>query len=149
MIAGRRGYPREARVPLRQAARIVLTALPAVVTPLIIIVPIAGGWVPAHQAAVIAVVWSALVSTFVYRSLPAAGYGCYAFFPNPEDWPKIVPAYEEALRAEIAQIGVCVVSCVWLPPAAVIVQMSQDVVDGVWVRFDAKAIIEASFDQLG
>jgi tripartite ATP-independent transporter DctM subunit len=73
-IAGRRGYPREARVPLARAAPIVAAALPAIVTPLIIIVPIAGGWVPAQQAAVIAVVWSALVSTFVYRSLPVAAY---------------------------------------------------------------------------
>ena len=37
--------------------------------PLIIIVPIVLGWVPAHQSAVIAVLWSALVSPFVYRTL--------------------------------------------------------------------------------
>lgn len=73
-IAVRRGYPREARVSWRRAAAIAGGALPALATPLIIIVPIAGGWVPAHQAAVIAVVWSALVSTLLYRSLPLAGY---------------------------------------------------------------------------
>ena len=38
-------------------------------------------------------------------TLPAAGYGCYAFFPNPDDWPKVVPGYEAALRAEIAKIA--------------------------------------------
>ena len=36
--------------------------------------PIALGRVPAHQAAVVAVVWSALVSTLVYRSLPLRDY---------------------------------------------------------------------------
>lgn len=74
VIATRRGYPREVRVPWRRAMRIAGGALPALVTPLLIIVPIAGGWVPAHQAAVIAVAWSALVSTLVYRSLPLSGY---------------------------------------------------------------------------
>ncbi|MCP3958235.1 MAG: TRAP transporter large permease [bacterium] len=73
--ARRRGYPAEKAVPFAQASRIVLGAVPALVTPLIIIVPIALGWVPAHQAAVVAVVWAALVSTFWYRSLRWRGYG--------------------------------------------------------------------------
>ena len=73
-MARQRGYPPEKPVPLRQAAAIVFGALPALVTPLIIIVPISFGWVPAHQAAVVAVVWAALVSTFVYRSLSWRGY---------------------------------------------------------------------------
>ena len=73
-MARRRGYPPEASVPLRRAAAIVLGALPALATPLIIIVPITFGWVPAHQAAVLAVVWAMLVSTFGYRSLPWRGY---------------------------------------------------------------------------
>ncbi len=75
VVARRRGYPAEAPVPAKRAAGIVARALPALATPLIIIVPIALGWVPAHQAAVTAVVWAALVSTFVYRSLPWRRYG--------------------------------------------------------------------------
>ena len=38
-------------------------------------------------------------------TLPAAGYGCYVFVPDPGDWPKVVPGYEVALRAEIAKIA--------------------------------------------
>ncbi len=75
VIARRRGYPPEAPVPIRKALRIVFGALPALVTPLIIIVPITFGWVPAHQAAVVAVVWAVGVSTFVYRTLSWRGYG--------------------------------------------------------------------------
>ena len=75
LMARQRGYPPETPVPLRRAVRILLGAVPALVTPLIIIVPISLGWVPAHQAAVVAVVWAALVSTFVYRSLSWRGYG--------------------------------------------------------------------------
>ncbi len=74
-VARRRGYPAEARVPAREALRLAVGALPAVVTPLIIILPIVFGRVPAHQAAVVAVAWSALVSTFLYRDLPWRSYG--------------------------------------------------------------------------
>lgn len=74
IIARRRGYPAEQSVPLPQAMSIAWGALPALATPLIIIVPIVLGKVPAHQSAVVAVVWSALVSTLVYRSLPVKGY---------------------------------------------------------------------------
>ncbi len=75
LTARRRGYPAEERVAPREAARIAVGALPALATPLIIIVPIILGKVPAHQAAVVAVVWSALVSTFLYRTLSWRAYG--------------------------------------------------------------------------
>lgn len=75
LTARRRGYPAEHPVPLGEALGIAVGALPALVTPLVIIVPIIAGEVPAQQAAVVAVVWSALVSTFVYRSLPWRDYG--------------------------------------------------------------------------
>ena len=74
LTARRRGYPREAAVPIATAGRIAVGALPALVTPLIIIVPIVAGEVPAQQAAVVAVVWSALVSTFVYREMAWRAY---------------------------------------------------------------------------
>lgn len=38
-------------------------------------------------------------------TMPLAGYGCYTFITEPADWPKVVPGYEEALRAEIANIA--------------------------------------------
>jgi tripartite ATP-independent transporter DctM subunit len=74
LLARHRGYPAEAAVPLHQALHTVFRALPALVTPLVIMVPIVLGAVPAHQAAVVAVLWSALVSTFGLRSLPLKLY---------------------------------------------------------------------------
>jgi tripartite ATP-independent transporter DctM subunit len=74
-IAKRRGYPKGERFDPRHALRATAAALPALLTPLIIIVPLALGWAPAHQAAVIAVVWSVLVSSFVHRSLGLRAYG--------------------------------------------------------------------------
>lgn len=73
LIARRRGYPAERMVPWREATGIVARSIPAVVTPLIIIVPIAMGKIPPHQAAVIAVLWAAVVST-LDRSLPLGRY---------------------------------------------------------------------------
>ena len=73
-VARQRGYPAEQPVSWREALGIVGRSVPAVVTPLIIIVPIAMGKIPPHQAAVIAVLWAALVSTFD-RSLPFGRYG--------------------------------------------------------------------------
>jgi hypothetical protein len=52
-------------------------------------------------------------------TLPLAGYGCYTFFPDPDDWPKVVPGYEEALRAEIAKI------CEKIPPEELVFQFDQ------------------------
>jgi tripartite ATP-independent transporter DctM subunit len=73
-MARSRGYPRDEAMPWRQAAALCFGALPALVTPAIVIVPIAFGWVPAHQAAVLAVAWAGLVSALVYRSLPARAW---------------------------------------------------------------------------
>lgn len=74
-LAKRRGYPRGGRASLTHALAVTLKALPALLTPLIIIVPLALGWAPAHQSAVIAVVWSVVVSSFVYRTLSLGDYG--------------------------------------------------------------------------
>lgn len=52
-------------------------------------------------------------------TLPAAGYGCYVFVPGPDDWPKVVPGYEEALRAEIAKI------CELIPHEDLAIQFDQ------------------------
>jgi tripartite ATP-independent transporter DctM subunit len=74
IISSRRGYPRGRAVPWREAVRIAAVGLPALATPLIIVVPLALGWAPAHQSAIIAVVWSAIASSVVYRSLGIADY---------------------------------------------------------------------------
>jgi tripartite ATP-independent transporter DctM subunit len=74
VIASRRGYPRGQLVPWRQALRIAGAGLPALVAPLIIVVPLVLGWAPAHQSAIIAVVWSIVVSSLIYRSLELTDY---------------------------------------------------------------------------
>ena len=73
-IASRRGYPRGDLVPWRQALRIALSALPALIAPLIIVVPLVMGWAPAHQSAIIAVVWSVIASSLIYRTLGLSEY---------------------------------------------------------------------------
>ncbi len=74
-IARRDGLPAEPKVPVPAALRIARGAIPALITPALIIVPISAGWIPAQAAAALAVAWSALVSTFLYRSLAVRAYG--------------------------------------------------------------------------
>ncbi|MFQ5526214.1 MAG: TRAP transporter large permease [Thermoanaerobaculia bacterium] len=73
-IARRRKYPKGQPLAPARVLKTGFEALPALATPLIIIVPLALGWAPAHQSAVIAVVWSVVVSSFVYRSLGLRDY---------------------------------------------------------------------------
>ncbi len=75
LLARRRDYPAEHRIPMREALGTVVRALPALATPFLIIVPLVLGWAPAHHAAILAVMWSLVVSIFGYRSLPAAALG--------------------------------------------------------------------------
>jgi tripartite ATP-independent transporter DctM subunit len=74
VIASRRDYPRGSLVPWRQALRIAAYGLPALVAPLVIVVPLVLGWAPAHQSAIIAVVWSVIASSLIYRSLRLTDY---------------------------------------------------------------------------
>ncbi|MDO4547628.1 MAG: TRAP transporter large permease [Clostridia bacterium] len=62
------GYPREERVPFRKAIKELITTLPAVFTPIIIIGGIVGGLFTATEAAVIAASWALLLSLF-YRTM--------------------------------------------------------------------------------
>ena len=74
VMARSRGYPAERPIPLREGLGIAVGALPALATPFIIIVPIALGKVPPHQCAILAVGWSALASTCIYRSMSLKSY---------------------------------------------------------------------------
>ncbi len=69
VIALRRGYPSEARPPLRQSARISLEAIPALGVGFIIVGGIAFGFFTATEAAAIGTVTAFLVGAFVYREL--------------------------------------------------------------------------------
>lgn len=85
IYARRRGYPRETNVGLRAMAETGRSAFAALMTPVIILVTILGGITTPSESGVIAVVYSALVSVFLYRGI------------KPRDLPAIV--LEAALSA--------------------------------------------------
>ena len=70
VLALRRGYPTDARPPLRESLRITLNAVPGLGVGLIIVGGIAFGWFTATEAAAIGTVVAFLVATLVYRELP-------------------------------------------------------------------------------
>ena len=69
VISVKRGYPRFPTPPFREAIRIILGALPVLLTPLIIVASIVSGAVTIVESSVIALVWSILISVFWYRQL--------------------------------------------------------------------------------
>lgn len=68
-LAVRNDYPRHETPPAGQALRIVVDALPALVTPFIIVFSIVSGLVTIVESSVIALVWSLLIAAFWYREL--------------------------------------------------------------------------------
>ncbi|MGI4815121.1 MAG: TRAP transporter large permease [Janthinobacterium lividum] len=68
IIAGRRGYPREATLPWRSATRVGLAGLPALGAPAIILVGTMGGYTTVAEAGVLASAYSLLLG-FLYRTL--------------------------------------------------------------------------------
>ena len=72
IISVRRNYPTTERVPLREIPRLVLPALWALMTPVIILVGVVGGVVTITESATIAVLYALLVGFFVYRELKLA-----------------------------------------------------------------------------
>lgn len=73
VVARRRDYPKDAKVPSRQILLAAWKALPALLMPLIILGGIFTGVFTATEAAGVAVVYSVLVGTLVYRSLKFRG----------------------------------------------------------------------------
>jgi C4-dicarboxylate transporter DctM subunit len=73
LLAKRRGYRAEGWLPLRHALRSVVRAIPVLMFPVIILGGIFGGIVTPTEAAVIAVVYAALLSGFAYRELRFGG----------------------------------------------------------------------------
>jgi tripartite ATP-independent transporter DctM subunit len=72
-ISGKKNYPRNPRVLLKDMPPIFLRCLPAMMMPFIIIFGIIFGVVTATEAAVLAVVYSLLVGFFVYKELSLKG----------------------------------------------------------------------------
>jgi tripartite ATP-independent transporter DctM subunit len=73
VYAKRRGYPTYAGSTLREMAVAFLVAVPALMTPVIIIGGKIFGWFTATESACIAVLYAAVLSIFVYRELSFAG----------------------------------------------------------------------------
>ena len=73
VYAKRRGYPTYAGSTLRQMALAFLVALPALMTPVIIIGGKIFGWFTATESACIAVLYAAVLSIFVYREMSFDG----------------------------------------------------------------------------
>ncbi len=69
ILAVRRGYPSEARPPVRASLRISLEAIPALAVGFIIVGGIAFGFFTATEAAAIGTITAFLVGAFIYREL--------------------------------------------------------------------------------
>jgi tripartite ATP-independent transporter DctM subunit len=67
IVAGRRGYPREARAPLRELLASGLSGLPAMATPVIVIGGMVGGLFTPTEASVAASLYALALSLGVYR----------------------------------------------------------------------------------
>ncbi|MCB1493196.1 MAG: TRAP transporter large permease [Rhodobiaceae bacterium] len=69
VYAKRRGYPVHDRATLIELLRAVAGAALALMTPLIIVGGIVGGWFTPTEASVVAVIYSIFLGVFVYRSI--------------------------------------------------------------------------------
>jgi tripartite ATP-independent transporter DctM subunit len=68
-----RGYPTSARSTFKEFAAAVFVAVPALMTPLIIIGGKIFGWFTATESAAIAVLYAGILSAFVYREMGLKG----------------------------------------------------------------------------
>lgn len=68
-FAKKRNYPREEKLPLKEALMVMLKAMPAMMTVIIIIGGISFGFFTATEAAVVAVVYTFLLGVFYYKEL--------------------------------------------------------------------------------
>lgn len=69
-LSKKRNYPKEEKgVPVSEAVRTIIECIPAIVTPVIIMVGVFTGWFTATESAAIACVWVLLVGKFYYKTL--------------------------------------------------------------------------------
>ncbi|HEX6115424.1 MAG TPA: TRAP transporter large permease [Geminicoccaceae bacterium] len=88
VYAKRRGYPVYSRTTLREFALALLSASLALMTPLIIVGGIVGGFFTPTEASVVAVVYSIVLGIFVYRTI------------GPREFPRVL--YDSARFAAIS-----------------------------------------------
>jgi len=92
LYARRRGYPMYARASLREFAGALAQAALALMTPVIIVGGIVGGFFTPTEASVVAVVYSILLGLFVYRTL------------GPVELPRVL--YDSARFAAISLFAI-------------------------------------------
>lgn len=69
-ISKKRNYPKEEKgVSVQEAAKTIIECIPAIMTPVIIMVGVFTGWFTATESAAIACVWVLLVGSLYYRTL--------------------------------------------------------------------------------
>jgi tripartite ATP-independent transporter DctM subunit len=88
VYAKRRGYPVYSRTTLREFALALIRASLALMTPLIIVGGIVGGFFTPTEASVVAVVYSIMLGIFVYRTI------------GPREFPRVL--YDSARFAAIS-----------------------------------------------
>lgn len=69
LIARRRAYPVEPKIPLRDVPKITLSAFPALMLPVILLFGIYGGVMTPTEGAAAAAFYALLASTFIYRAV--------------------------------------------------------------------------------
>ena len=69
LIARHRNYPVEPAVPVKEIPRVAMTAFPALLLPVILLVGIYGGVMTPTEAAAVAAAYALLATTLIYRSL--------------------------------------------------------------------------------
>lgn len=74
VIARRRNYPRQTPPPFKESVRIVIKALPALITPFIIVFSIVSGLVTVVESSAIALVYAVLIASLLYRELTWARF---------------------------------------------------------------------------
>jgi len=69
LISIKRNYPRHEVPPFKSAIRVILNAIPALITPIIIVASIVFGLTTIIEASAITVIYSLIVSFFLYKEL--------------------------------------------------------------------------------
>src|SRR5690606_29281801 len=72
VVARRKGYPREPKMPYRARVGATLTALPALLIPIVVLGSILGGIATPTEAAVLGVIAVVLVGGLLYREMSVA-----------------------------------------------------------------------------
>src|SRR5690606_18802850 len=69
ILASKRNYPRSKRVEMKKFAKLFFEAIPALLTPIIIIGGIISGFFTATEAAAVASLYTLIVCMFYYKTL--------------------------------------------------------------------------------